>query len=243
MRLCAPLWDDFYEYVDTQRWTKGGSGNTVAIASAASNHCGVLTIATGASSNNEAWVATTNPLVLLAAGHAFYAEALVEYAEVGTNNAQVAFGLADSFGTGLLGNTGTPSISNTGSIIYKITGGTTWGAYSKNGSTTFTSAGIAVAAPDTAYHTLGILGRVVDTSNYELTYFVDGMPLLDTSTRPNKIKHLLPYASAVNMNLGFYVKTATTSALTLNVDLVTLDVFRGYAPGATNSTSGLPGGN
>jgi len=119
------LADDFTHFSDGDAWTKldADSGATVAIDADGTD--GVMLLTTGATDNNEASLASTNELFLFAADRAIVIEAHLQFAEANTDDANVAFGLADAWGANLLGDNGAgPKSSYSGCLIYKADGDT-----------------------------------------------------------------------------------------------------------------------
>lgn len=213
------VWDDFGYYTDANNsWTKGGTGNTVGIVAATAG--GILSIATDTTANHEAYVASTIANFQLLAGRNWFVEFFVQYTEANTNAAAVAVGLS-SVTTGILVNTtGAPNSSFTGALIYKPEGVTTWSSVVSNGSTQTITAGQQSSQPTGAvYQSLRIEGRDVDGSNFEVTFFVNEVALLDNTAYHRPIKSRVAIASASAMKLLMYVKgTAGTNAETLLVD-------------------------
>lgn len=211
------LIDDFFEYTDTERWTKlaADAGSSVAIA--ASTDAGILQLITGAVDNNEAEVYATNAVWKGAAGKSWYAEALIQFSEANTNAANVAFGFCSANGANvLLDNGGGVAATYSGALIYKLDGGTVWRCNSSNG-TTQTDTISGKTAGGSSYQKLGIEARDVDGSNYEVTFFVDDLPLYDSTFR-RPIKQSVALSGLLAMRLLAYVKAGSGSSETLNVD-------------------------
>jgi hypothetical protein len=220
-----------FVFNDPNEYTAGGAtGYSVGQAPAAQNHGGVLALTTPASATApavpEAYVTLVpTPCLVPGLNRTFFVEARLFYTEVGTNQANVFFGLASTIGSQMISG-GTLNLGNAGAGLYKVAGGTVWQAQAKNGATSFNTTSIQASAPDGNYHILSIEGRQSDALNYEITYFVDGIPLLDTSPRPNKIKHLVPFAGMGPLAIGVYALTGTNAALTVWVDYLYVCVYR-----------------
>ncbi len=203
-------------------WTKTiGSGAAVAIL--ANTAGGVLQLTTGATQNICANIAFTNANFKLAVGRNFYGECLLQYAEVSTNVAGVAFGFSSVVTSVLLQDTtGTPATSFSGALIYKQSGDTVWRAISSNVTTQTLTTGVQSSqpSPTTQYQNLAIEGRDVDGTNYEITFFVNDQPLLDSvSHRP--VKHTVAIASISAMKPVVLLKNpGGASSEILNVDYV-----------------------
>lgn len=216
------LWDDFLAYVDTQVWTKTvASVGTVGMQ--ANTAGGILQLATPATQNASANISTTNAVFKLAAGRPFYFEALINYVEAATNQAGIAVGLSSvTSATLLTDSTGVPNSNFSGMLIYKQTGDTTWRCVSSNGTTQSLNTSLSSSQPTTTtdQQLLAIAGRDVDGSNFEITFFLNGQPLLDaTSHRP--IKHTVAIASIAAMKPVVVCKAeGGANAETLNLDYV-----------------------
>lgn len=220
-RLDFELQDDFLWYITPHLWTSLAADTNSSVAVDADGHGGILVISTGdVTNNNEAGVRTTNELLLFAGDRPFYAEARLQYTEVNTTGAAVAFGFADNMGAANHIPDGGASldVTTSGAAIYKRTGSTVWRAYSENNSVSNDTESVQTAG-GSSYEVLGIAGHPVDGTNIELTYFRNGLPLTSSTNRP--IKHTLAYASATEMDFGVYCKSAGGgAALTVNVDYV-----------------------
>lgn len=210
------LFDDFLWHISPHLWTNLASEGTVAID--ADGVGGVVDLTASNTDNNEVALVTTNELFLLASDKPVMAECRLKLVEANTDDANVAFGFADAIGANLLLDDGAgPSITTTGALIYKVDGETVWRCYSKNGATTTTTL-TTTTAGGSAYQTLAIEIRPVDGTNCEITFYCDGQPLRDSNNRP--IKHVVPYASAGEMDFGVYCKTGSANAQAVNVDYI-----------------------
>ena len=98
------VFDDFPWYISPHQWTSvltdsgtasitaGGAGGVLAIV----NSDGTV------ADNDEAYIYTTNSIFKPAANKPLYAEALVQFTEANTDDANVAFGLASSVAADLI---------------------------------------------------------------------------------------------------------------------------------------------
>jgi hypothetical protein len=209
--------DDFDWYISPHFWTSLAADAGVSAPAATDAKNGVVSMSTGATDNNEVMVRSTNEVALLQSDCTLIFEARIKFAEANGDDANVAVGMADAAGADLLLDNGAgDNIANSGVLIYKVDGETTWRCACKNGSTvrrttsTFTAGG-------SSYQTLRIIGRPVDGSNYEFTYFVDDTQLMDSNG--SKIKHTLSFASATEMRLvAGYLKAGGATSETLLLD-------------------------
>ena len=216
------MWDDFSYYTDANNnWTKAvGSGGGVAMTAGAG---GLLQLTTGGTQNIFASIATTNAVFKFLAGRNWYVEALINYTEVATNQAAVAFGLSSVISTSLLTNsTGVPVNSFSGALLYKQTGDTYLRAITSNGTTQTLTASAQSTQPATAanYQLWRMEGRDVDGSNMEVTFFLNESPIMDqTFHRP--IKQTVAISGAATMNLVLMLKNVGgANSEVLNVDYI-----------------------
>lgn len=216
--------DDFTHFVDGDTWTMLDADSGSSVAEDADGQHGVVQLICATTDNNEAALATSNELFLFAADKSFRLATRIQYTEVNTDDANVAFGFADAFGANLITDDGAGvGIANSGVLIYKLDGGTVWRCNSENNGVSTDTVSTKTAG-GSSYQTLEIVGRAVDGTNYELTFFCDGEPLRDSLGRP--IMHRLAYASATNMDFGVYLKTGGAQTETLNVDYLAWEVVR-----------------
>ena len=168
--------------------------------------------------NNEVCLASTNELFKFADDKPFVAECRLQYAEANTNQANVAFGFADAMGANLIADDGASvGINSSGVLIYKATGGTVWRCNSENNTAATDTVSISTAG-GASYQRLTIVGRPVNGTQYELTFFLDGAALRDSANKA--IKHTLLYASSTEMDFGVYLKTGSATEEIVNVDYV-----------------------
>ena len=61
----------------------------------------------------------------------------------------------------------------------------------------------------------------LDGSNVEITYYIDGIPLVLNSGSPRRqIKHYASLTSMTEMDFGVYAKAGGSNAETINVDYI-----------------------
>lgn len=212
------FFDDFEWFVTAHRWTSlaSDSGASVAHSDAPG---GKVVITTGGTDNNEATVYTTTEPFLMAAAKSFLAEARLQYSEANTDDANVCFGFANAIGANLLVDDGAgPKSSFSGALIYKLDGGTVWRCRCSVGTGYIDSISNTTAGGSAA-QVLRIEITAVDSTVAEVTYFVDGVQLRD-STSLQPIKHRLTYTSATDMNLGVYAKAGGANSEVVTVDYI-----------------------
>jgi hypothetical protein len=220
--------DDFEWYVTAHRWTSLVSDTNSSVAVDADLPGGVLVINTGDNTdNNEAAVKSTNEIILPAPGKPWLIESRIQYTEINTDDANVAFGAMDVMGTAntILDNGSNLAASFYGAVIYKLDGSTAWKCAVSAG--TFSSTGSLATSAQTAggssYQTLRIQGLPVNRANVsEVTFYMDDLPLTDSSTGKPIILYMTHGAQGTgDLDVGVYAKNgATDNTLTVNVDYI-----------------------
>lgn len=222
------FFEDFLWYVTAHGFTSLAADTNASVSCDADGVGGILVLNTGdATDNNEVAVRTTNELFLAAAGKPLVFEACIQYTEPNTNAGNVAVGVASVFGDAntLLDNGGGPAASFYGAMIYKVDGGTVWRCASSAG--TLSSAGTDTVTPHTAggssYQKLGIRIEPISGAfnSSRVTYFLDGVQMVDTLNRP--IVHQIAHGAAATgeMDAGVYAKVgAANNSWTVLVDYI-----------------------
>lgn len=215
--------EDFKHYVTTDMFTSVLTDSGTAAVSAAAN--GILTITASdgtVADNDEAYVATTNEVFLFANDKPFVVESLVKFAEANTDDANIFFGLADAIAANTLVDDGAGlKTSFSGACIYKVDGSNVWKCISSVGTTqTITTS--TLTAGGSSYQRLKIEVNPISTTNVEISFFVDGIPLYDAAvtSKNQAIKHVVDATSATEMDLGWGVKNGGANNESLNVDYV-----------------------
>ena len=212
------IFDDFGYYNSGDFWTNLAADGGVTGFAEGDSEFGRIQGATGATDNNEIACRSTNEVALFQADGTFILEVKFQYTEVNTDDANFAIGMADAAAANLLSDDGAGgNINSSGTLIYKIDGGSVWRCTAENNGTVRDTVSIQTAGSTSAYQTLTIEGRDVDGTNYEITYFLDGAALTDSSNDP--IKHTLAFASATEMRLvAGYMKAGAANTETINLD-------------------------
>ena len=211
-------------YVTGDRWTPltsdSSSASTLVLVLATTGVGGVLSITQDATDNDEIYFGCTKSCYKIAANKPCYYEARGQYAEGATNANNVIAGWCSTFAANtLIDDGGGPVASATMALIYKVDGGTVWKCVTSN-STTQTISTSLTTAGGSSYQKLVIEARDVDGSNFEVTFFVNDQPLLDSSTR-KAIKHTVAIASSTEMQVAVGIKLgAITNNDTLSVDYI-----------------------
>lgn len=189
------------------------AGTTIAVSDGVR---GTIALTTGATDNNEVALRTTTEIFLFAANKPLIYEARIQFTEANVDDANVAVGFADAVGANLLVDDGAgPKTTYSGAMIFKIDGDTTWRAGSSK-STTQTNTDSLTAAGDASYQVLRLEIWPINTTDLEVAFFVDGVQLKDSNSKP--IKHTVVYTSATEMHAFAYVKAGGANSEVLNVD-------------------------
>ena len=122
--------DDFLQAPDTTNkyaLTATNSGTAAITANALGGIVALNPSTGGGSANDELYLASAQSIFKPIGGQPIYAEALVQYTEANTNDANVVFGIASAVATGLLVTSSAGMrASGTCAVIYKVGGGTVW---------------------------------------------------------------------------------------------------------------------
>ena len=218
-RRTHSIFDDFYHYVTGDDFTTVASDSGTVADSDAVGGVLVVTPSDGSvGDNDESYVKTTQEVFLIAANKPLVAEARLKFTEANTDDANVFFGVKDAIAADtLLDNGGGMATSFSGACIYKVDGGTVWKCISSKSTTQTISTSTTTAGG--AYQTLRVEITPVSSTLAEVTFWVDGVQLIDsTSLKP--IKHTMTYTSATEMNLGAGVKNGDTNLETLYIDYI-----------------------
>lgn len=212
------LFEDFDWYISPHRWTATLTDTgTVSMVSGTTRVA--ITPSDGTvADNDEAYLATTNANFLVAAGKNLYGEALIQFTEGNTDDANIAFGFASSVAANLIVDDGAGlRASGTVFAIYKVDGGTKWVCVSRNGATAYTNTS-STTAGGSAYQTLGIEIVELLSTACTVTFKVDGVILRDDTTG-QPIRHNVLYSGLSAAQLFFGIKNgAITTVETLNVE-------------------------
>lgn len=209
------FFDEFEWYVTAHRWTNLAADAGVTAPAVIDAAGGVLSMATGATDNNEVAIRTTAELFLFAADKPAVCEARVRWTEANTDDANVAVGFADAIGADLLLDNGAgPKASFSGALLYKVDGETVWRFVTSLGATrTVTQSN--VAAGGSAYQVVRIEVREAG-GVLECVPWVDGRQLTDATNRP--IKHYIALGSPTEMHFGVYLKAGSANSETILID-------------------------
>jgi hypothetical protein len=216
-RLSYGFLDDFTHLVTGDLWTDT-SGDSGASAAVADGVKGVVALVTGATDNNEAYLHQTAETFKFADDKPLIFEALVQFAEANTDDANVMVGLKDAWAAdSILDDGAGPAASYSGAVFFKVDGGTRWNVEYSNGATQETAEltaansldGIAKTAGGAAYQRLRIEFQPHGTVG-DVKFFIDDQHVYTFAN--------VSYSSATDMEAGFGVKAGGANSETLNVD-------------------------
>lgn len=180
---------------------------------------GQIALLSGATDNDETYLASTKEIFLIASGKPLKAACRIKYSEANTTGANVAFGLMNAVGADAIVNDGAGLKSSySGASFYKVDGGTLWNveaslATTRYGQTLLNAANSLDKTAHTAYGTtfqwLEIEITPFSSTQARVDFFIDGVHVATTD---------MTYTSATEMMLWAGVKTGTAHALTATVD-------------------------
>lgn len=165
--LSFGFFEDFYEFVSGDLFTDT-SADTGASWAGTDGAGGIVTGATGATDNNEAYLHTTRELFKFAADKPLIFEARLTTPQAATNAANFCVGLMDAVGAdSILDNGAGPKASYSGAVIFAADGATTLNAESS----------LAGAQTTTVLNAAGSLDGVAKTtSSSHQTFRIEFLP-------------------------------------------------------------------
>jgi hypothetical protein len=201
---------------------------TVAIGDAVGG-IAVLTPSDGTvADNDEAYLATPNEVFKFAAGKPIHAVCRLQFTEINTDDANIAFGFQNAVGANsIVDDGGGVKVSGSACCIYKIDGGTKWVVVTAmNGVTTDALHTSTTVAGGSSYQLLeiDIVDSNINSGYITATFKVDGRYLVDSQGR--QIVHHVAIASATEMQLFVGVKNGGANLETLNVDYLAASQLR-----------------
>lgn len=176
--------EDFDHFVTADRWTVTASdAGGVAVSDAAG---GIATVSPSdgtIADNDETYLHTTTELFKFVAEKPIIIEADLKFAQAGTNQANIMFGLMDGIAANALVDNGAgPKASYAGAVFFAVDGDTTWRVENSDGATQKTTEldadgaydGVAKTAASTAYQTLRIEVWPKSSTKMDITFWIDG---------------------------------------------------------------------
>jgi len=210
--------DDFTGgLLDAVKWTDTSpdSGATVAGSDAAG---GAAVLTTGATDNNEAYLLSKQEVFLFAANKPLKVACRLKFTEANTDDANVAFGLANAVGANTIVDDGAGLKTNfSGVAIFKVDGGTRWKVMSSLATTqeivdltaSLSYDKLAKTAGGGVYQILEIDWQPISGTVGEARFFIDGVHVYTLS---------FTFTSATEMNLFVGVKAGGANSEVVTVD-------------------------
>lgn len=235
-RQSATYWDDMYN-VSTVFTTL--ASDTAAAVAAQDADNGRVNVLSGTSDNGEAEM-YTKKVFKFADSRSIIGEALVQYTEANTDDANIWIGFTSATGADVLADDGAgPSSNFSGIGFYKVDGGTVWKCIVSKGTSQQTATVLTTGQPASAVPGSSSFVRfrvefaaVGDMSKDqgEATFWIDGKQAYDAAdiSRNKPIKFTFTYTSAAAMGFSLYVKSGGANAETLVVDDVGWSQTRTY---------------
>ena len=228
----------FDHFADGFSASSSGKWNTTATGSGASianndGAGGILTLTTGATINNEACVFTPKKIFQFLSVQPQFALCSFYYTEGNVNQAGIAFGLASSWSHILADTTFALPSTLSGALIYKKPGDTLWSAWGSVGTTQSNQQSLSITQLAGIPQYFVIYAMMDQASNVELTFQQlpigytapqgSGPWMLPNTTgmsRMQPIKFYIPYASALGMQLGLFVKSGDGTSEVVSLDCI-----------------------
>ena len=215
--------DDFTNDLDTNIW--GTVLTDTGTATVVDGAKGILPLVPSdgtVADNDEAYAKGANEVFLFAADKPIVFEALVQFTEANTDDANIIVGMKDAVAANsLLDDGGGPAASYSGMVFFKVDGDTVWQCETSLAGTqtttqlTATNANNLSKKAQTAggatYQRLRIEFLPYSSTNAYVNFYIDGVQVAS---------HDFIYTSATEMQLCFGVKNGGANLETLNVDYV-----------------------
>jgi hypothetical protein len=201
-------------------------GGTVSIADGVK---GIVALSPGAADNNEIYMASAVEVFKFAERKPIVFEALVQFSEANTDDANVVIGLIDAVAANTLVDDGAGVKANSSlACFYKIDGETNWRVRSGVGATVKTTTldadgsldKLTHAAGGAAYQVLRMEIRPESSTTAVVDYFIGTRTLDGDWGMSHVAKHYATITSATEMQLVAGVKNGGANAETLNVDRI-----------------------
>ncbi|MBW3600567.1 MAG: hypothetical protein KY475_25305 [Planctomycetes bacterium] len=204
------FFDDFYQYVSGDLWTLVTALDGSATVLDAAGGKVAIKSAVDTAGNEDAYLKSNKESFKFAANKPLLFEALVDFAESSTNQANVIAGLMDAVAADALVNDGAgPKSSYSGAVFYKVDGETVWRCESSIGSSQVTTTTEVTAGGATAQR-LTIEFQPLTSTTGEVRFYIDD---------ELAAKHAITFTSATEMQVILGVKDGDLAdEETLNVD-------------------------
>jgi hypothetical protein len=183
---------------------------------------GVITLSSadeaGSSDNDEIYLVSNGEIFKYAAGKPLVFETTLTVTEDATDDVNLMVGLMDAVAADSLQDDGDgPKASYSGAVIFKVDGGTKWTCESSNSTAQKTNTSTTVRTAVAT--TLRIQMQPTTSTNYVVTYFVDGQQLRDDTTKAF-ITHNLTLTSATEMQAVIGLKQGGANTETVAIDRI-----------------------
>lgn len=220
--------EDFFELVTGDMWTDT-SADTGAAAANIDAVGGQVTVTTGGTDNNEAYLLTTREIALFAANQPFVAQCRLKFTEANTDDANVMFGVMNAVGAdSIVDNGGGPKSSFSGAVWFKNDGETRWRTRSSVG-TTASSTETDQTSGGGAWQTLRIEFVPYSATLGKVTFLLDPnggqnifqvAPYDTSNVRLIRVEHEIDFTSATEMNVFVGAKAGGANSEVVTVDYI-----------------------
>ncbi|MFA6244228.1 MAG: hypothetical protein WC655_25015 [Candidatus Hydrogenedentales bacterium] len=214
-------------YIDADSFMTGlkviaTDGGTVTVSDGVKGAVALAASDGTAGDNDEIYLATDTEIIKFAAGKSYMMEALIQFSEANTDDANVFFGSANAFAADMLvDDAGGPKATGDYVGMWKVDGGTKWycGAQS-NGTATPSVDALGVpntTAGGSSYQKLTIEVLCLTSTRAKATFRVDGTTIGDVD---------FVYSSATEQQMGLGIKNGSANKETLTVDYMGYEQIR-----------------
>lgn len=220
------FFDDFHALDVTSVWTDTSGDTGAAPSLVVDGTATAVSITTGATQNNEAYL-NTKAFWDVLANRPLVFEGRLQYAEADTDKAAITFGLMSGWAANhLVDTTGALVASFSGCVFHKLSGATKWRVTSSVGSTRYGNNETTITAGGSAFASFRIEVSPVSSTEAQVVYLIDtaggnDFHVVRDSTTNLPIVHTITYTSFAPAAAGIGVKaTGSTGTETVVVDLV-----------------------
>ena len=199
---------NFGHYTTTEDFTTVVSDSgTVAVADG--SKALVITPSDGTvADNDEGYAKGTYEAFKFADDKPMLIDALIQFTEANTDDANVMVGCMDAVAANsLLDDGGGPKASYSGAVFFKVDGGTVWQCETSNAGTQTTTVTTVTAGGSAKQH-LRIEITKSSSTHAKVAFWIDGV---------NVANHTVAYASITDVQLVAAVKNGGDNLETLNV--------------------------
>ena len=223
MRLYHGFKEDFTHFVTTDLWTSVLTDSGTAAVGDGAGGILVLTASDGTvADNDETYVSNTTELFKVVANKPIIVEALIQFTQANTDDANIVFGLMDAVAADhLLDDGAGPAASYSGAVFFSVDGDTTWRVENSVSTTQKTTEldadgsldGVAKTSGTAAdYQTLRIELRPHSSTLMDVLFWIDGILVAKHKDQT--------YTNFTDAEVVFGVKNGGANNQTLNVDYV-----------------------